>query len=140
MQEGIQCENQAFADAGSFWHPTVRSRRAGAPDRIVQDLSPEEERELRQTFRADRSRRYSVARAWQYLAHMLEGKETVISEELALEKDDQFIWLLMAAVRSTDRSAPFSVEFLPGETENGGYRIPHMRISRKNHDRTEEGT
>lgn len=140
MQEGVQCENQAFADAGSFWHPTVRSRRAGAPDRIVQDLSPEEERELRQTFRADRSRRYSVARAWQYLAHVLEGKETVTSEELALEKDDQFIWLLMAAVRSTDRSAPFSVEFLPGETENGGYRIPRMRISRKNHDRTEEGT
>lgn len=131
MQKGIQCENQAFADGGSLWHPTVRSRRSGAPDRLVQDPSPEEERELLQTFRADRSRRYSIARAWQYLAHMLEDREMVTSEELTLEQDDQFVWLLMAAVRSTDRNAPFSVEFLPGETENNGYRIPHMRISRR---------
>ena len=131
MQKGIQCENQAFADGGSLWHPTVRSRRSGAPDRLVQDLSPEEERELLQTFRADRSRRYSIARAWQYLAHMLEDREMVTSEELTLEQDDQFIWLLMVAVRSTDRNAPFSVEFLPGEIENSGYRIPRMRISRR---------
>lgn len=131
MQKRIQCENQAFADGGSLWHPTVRSRRSGAPDRLVQEPSPEEERELLQTFRADRSRRYSIARAWQYLAHMLEDREMVTSEELTLEQDDQFVWLLMAAVRSTDRNAPFSVEFLPGETENNGYRIPHMRISRR---------
>ena len=62
---------------------------------------------------------------------MLEDREMVTSEELTLEQDDQFLWLLMAAVRSTDRNAPFLVEFLPGETENNGYRIPHMRISRR---------
>ena len=131
MQKGIQCENQAFADGGSLWHPTVRSRRNGAPDRIVQDPSPEEERELLQTFRADRSRQHSIARAWQYLARMLDDREMVTSEELTLDKDDQFIWLLLAAVRSTDLNAPVSVEFLPGEIENNGYRIPRMRISRK---------
>lgn len=138
MQKGIQCENQAFADGSSLWHPTVRSRRSGAPDRLVQEPSPEEERELLQTFREDRSRRYSIARAWQYLAHVLEDREMVTSEELTLEKDDQFLWLLMAAVRSTDRNAPFSVEFLPGETENNGYRIPHMRISRRGTTKREE--
>ena len=131
MQDGIQCENQAFADGGSLWHPTVRSRRAGAPDRIVQDPSPEEERELLQSFRADRSRKYSVAQAWQYLDQVLKNRDSITSEELLLEEDDQFIWLLLAAVRSTDRNAPVFVEFLPGEAENNGYRIPRMRIRRK---------
>ena len=104
----------------------------------MQDPSPEEERELLQTFRADRSRQHSIARAWQYLAHMLEDREMVTSEELTLEQDDQFRWLLMAAVRSTDRNAPFLVEFLPGETENNGYRIPRMRISRRGSTKREE--
>ena len=104
----------------------------------VEGQATREERELLQTFREDRSRRYSIARAWQYLAHVLEDREMVTSEELTLEKDDQFLWLLMAAVRSTDRNAPFSVEFLPGETENNGYRIPHMRISRRGTTKREE--
>ena len=130
MQKGIQCDNQAFADGGSLWHPTVRSRRSGAPDRIVQEPSPEEERELLETFRADRSRQYSIARARQYLTHMLKDHQMVTSEEPVLGQDDQFIWLLMAVVRSVDRNSPVSVEFLPGEIETGGYRIPRMRISR----------
>lgn len=131
MQDGIQCENQAFTDGGSLWHPTVRSRRIGAPDRIVQDPSPEEERELLQSFQMDRGRKYSVSRAWKYLEQVLKNRDSITSEELVLEQDDQFIWLLLAAVRSTDRNAPFSVEFLSGDAENNGYHIPKMRIYRK---------
>lgn len=133
MQNGIQCENQAFANGASLWHPTIRSRRTGAPNRKVEDPSPEEERELIQAFRADRSRQYSVARAWQYIESVLADRDEITGNELALEKDAQFIWLLIAAVRSTDRNAPFSVEFLPGETEINGYRIPRMKICRTSH-------
>lgn len=133
MRRGIQCENQVFADGASLWHPTARSRRTGAPDRKVEDPSPEEERELIQAFRADQSRRYSAARAWQYIESMMDERDEISSDDLVLEKDEQFVWLLIASVRSTDRSAPYSLEFLQGDTEINGYRVPRMKICRKAH-------
>ena len=130
MAQGIQCENQSFADGASLWHPTARSRRGGAPDRRVEDTPPESERELLRAFQRDRRRQYSAAQAWKYLERAMEGRQEITGEELAPQEDAQFLWLLIATVRSTDRISPFSVEFLPGDTSVNGYRIPRMVIRR----------
>lgn len=131
LQSGIQCDSQAFADGASLWHPNLRSRRGGAPERRVEDPSPEAERALLADLARDMAKQHSVARAWRYLEQAMEGRQEITGEELAPDGDEPFIWLLIATVRSTDRVSPFRVEFLPGDVEINGYRIPRLKIRRK---------
>ncbi len=131
LQRGIQCENQAFADTNSLWKPTVRSRRPGAPTRRIEDPSPEAERELLAQFHAGAAQRYSAANAWRYLDRALADKSELTTDTLALDNDTEFILLLIATVRSGDRISPYGIEFLPGQVESGGYRLPRMRIYKK---------
>lgn len=131
LQSGIQCESQAFADNASLWKPTVRSRRPGMPTRKIEEPSPEIERELLAQFHADTKHRYSVANAWQFLSRAMGEKAELTTEGLALDTDTDFILLLIAAVRSTDRNAPYGIEFLPGQLESNGYGLPRMRIYKK---------
>lgn len=131
LQSGIQCESQAFADSASVWKPTVRSRRPGVPARKIEDTPPEIERELLAQLRAETAHRYSVANAWQYLSRALADRASITTEELALNNDTDFILLLIAVVRSTDRNAPYGIEFFPGQVQTNGYGLPQMRIYKK---------
>ena len=131
LQSGIQCENQAYADTASLWHPTVRTRRPDTPSLPVEDLPPETEQDLLAGLKKDLQNQYSITRARAYILHALGDRSSVTSDELELNADAHFILLLIATVRSTDQATPFAVEFLDGRTEKNGYSVPRMRFVKK---------
>lgn len=131
LQSGIVCYTQTFADEASLWHPATRTRRAGIPTHKITAAPPEEEQALLDAFRAERHGQYSAASAWRYIGQALQGKAQISGEDLALKNDSDFIHLLVAAVRSGEKNAPYTVELLDGESVVNGYRIPRMTIRRK---------
>lgn len=131
MQQAVQCETQAFADSTSPWHPNVRSQRVNTPALPIQELAPDAEQELVHGMQADLRRQYSILRARTYITQALGEKDAMTSDELELNADSEFILLLLATVRSTDRGSPFTIEFLDGQTQKNGYSVPKMRFIRR---------
>lgn len=131
LQNGVQCESQAYADTASLWHPTVRAGRPDTPSLPVENTPPEAEQALLAEMRRDLQNQYSITRARSYILRAMGDEPTLVSDALSLDGDTPFILLLIATVRATDRSSPFHVEFLDGRTEMNGYSVPRMRFTKK---------
>lgn len=131
LQDGIQCDKQAFADKNSLWHPNRKADRVPIEPRKVKTVNAEDEASLMASMHQSLKKRYSIIQARHYITQALQEQDEIHTEDLPLDMDAQFIMLLIAAVRSTDQASPYTIEFLPGELERNGYLIPNMRITKK---------
>ena len=131
LQNGICCGRQAFADKNSLWHPNRKADRVPIEPRKVAPVSAEEEADLITSMNQSLKKRYSVLQARRYLEQAMQDRDEIHTADLPLDADAQFIMLLIAAVRSTDQSSPYTIEFLPGEVDRNGYTVPNMRIIKR---------
>ena len=84
-------------------------------------------------FLRDTANRYSQQRVIDYVLGLLEGRDTIGSEEIELVSDEAYILTLLAVVRQYERQMPYQIRLAePARmTGNGPYRVPVMTISRK---------
>ncbi len=77
------------------------------------------------------SSRYSHARVMQFV-HACFGQADVFdSRDLNLQQDEQFVMLLLAALKDGDIGLFYQVEYLKDTVSYGRYTCPHMRFVKK---------
>jgi len=75
---------------------------------------------------------YSHSRVMAYVRSLMGDADVISSREICLENDEDFILLILGALKSAERNVFYRVEFLNGTIDCNGYKIPEMRfINRK---------
>ena len=74
---------------------------------------------------------FSHQRVISFMKEVLREKDVVNSGEIVLSGDEEFILLMLAALKGTDKNIFYRVEFFDDYLDNHGYRIPRMRFIRK---------
>jgi len=84
-----------------------------------------------QEFIEKAKKSFSHQRVMSFMKEILQDKDMVSSGEIDLAGDEEFILLMLAALKGTDKNNFYRVEFLEDYLINNEYRIPRMRFIRK---------
>ena len=131
LQAHIQIDRQEFFDDRSLYHRSVRSRSDQLPlsvergenltDRLSQEFLLHQ---IQNAFPPSRIRAYIE----QLFAN---GGDVIEAQNIPITCDADFILLMLAVIRHSERDMPFTVDLRTGYIENSGYRIPDIVIRRK---------
>ena len=61
------------------------------------------------------------------------SRQVIETGDLQINGDEDFIMLILATLKHDEKAAFYQIEFLPGYLLLNGYRLPLMRLSRKEH-------
>lgn len=131
LQRNLVVNRQEGLDAKSFYHKNVRSRRVEAEPLQVQE---EDERASVQALDGMLSQiknSFPTARIRTFMLDLLQNDTKVQTKDIEIEDDTEFILLLLATIRASDRNMPYLAELQEGMVENNGYRIPDITFIRK---------
>ena len=131
MEQNINVNRQEFFDGKSLYHKNVRSRRI---DTTPLEVDPSEELsdDLISGMMEQIKNGYPLSRVCAYVDRLFEhGNSEITSENITIYDDSDFILLLLAVLRSNDPEVKYTVELADGTTERNGYRIPRMKIRKK---------
>lgn len=74
---------------------------------------------------------YSHQRVMNFMREVMKGKDVISSAEIPLSGDEEFILLMLASLKGTDKNTFYTVEFFEDYLQNNSYRIPRMRFIRQ---------
>ncbi|MDO4552338.1 MAG: DUF5716 family protein, partial [Bacillota bacterium] len=131
MGEAVRLSRQGYLSEASLFVRRSRARiRSQKPMELAQtgeNFAAEEMADF-----IDRARKlYGNKRVLGYMNTLLSEKDSVESKEIALNNDEEFILLMLGALKRGEKGVPYDVRFSEGYVDSGGYRIPEMCISRK---------
>lgn len=130
LQRGVNVNRQEFLDGSSLWHRNVKSRRISAEPLSVESgeqLSDEESARLLSQIRGS----YSLPKIRGYMNRLFGEKDVVSTDEIELQNDEEFILLLLAAIRAGESDVNFKAEVRKGTRKTNGYEIPALEFERK---------
>ncbi len=122
---------QEYVSKDSLYTPRVRRIRT---DEKPLALHPIEHEAGEKAFREfiDRAKKsYSHARVMDFMRAVMGERDVLTAKEIPLKDGEDFILLILAAIKGGDQNAFYNVEFIKGYRDNNGYRIPNMRFVRK---------
>jgi tRNA C32,U32 (ribose-2'-O)-methylase TrmJ len=147
MSKGVQLFRQGYMDSNSlYFRDTRRKKNESNP---LEVRAPEEDLEDQtlQEFIDKARKSFSHQRVMNFMNEVLREKDVVNSGEIPLVGDEEFILLMLAALKGTDKKIFYRVEFFDDYNDyfddvdnvdddddyidNNGYRVPRMRFLRK---------
>lgn len=130
LEAHIQVNRQEFIDGKSLYHKSLRARRLDVPSLEVDERDSEDfSTQAMMGMMEQLKKGYPIARVREYVDGLFaHGEMSVHSSELVLGGDGDFILLMLAVVRETDKGMKYWIEKEEGSVLNGGYRIPNMTI------------
>jgi hypothetical protein len=131
LEKNIRVNRQEFVDGKSLYHKNVRNRRIDTPP-----LSIERDDTFSDAVMAGLMEQiknvYPIARIRAYVDGLFaDGSNSIESKDIPITSDTDFILLILAVVRASDRGMPYLVQMKEGRTERNGYRFPNMIIRKK---------
>lgn len=131
MSESVKLYKQGYLDEKSLYNRSSKDKRKDEnPMELRQSNNTLEEAALA-GFLDESRKRYNNTKVLNFVNRIMAEVDTVMSSEIELEDDDEFILLLLASLKNTDRDVFYHVDFLEGYIVNNGYRIPNMQFVRK---------
>ncbi len=67
----------------------------------------------------------------EYVSQLLKGKEYIMSEDIPLNNDFDYVMSIMIAAEYDHNDSNYRLQLLDGNVYKNGYSIPNMRIERK---------
>lgn len=128
---GVQLYRQGYLDAKSLYlRETRRPKNESTP---LEAREPEVETgdDKLKEFLAGAKNLYSHNRVMRFMRELLYNQDVISSAEIAISGDEEFILLMLATLKGSDKNIFYTVEFLEGYLDNNGYRIPSLRFVRK---------
>lgn len=131
LADGVQLFKQGYLDEKSLYVRAVRNKKSEVKPLEVRTTSDEEgEKDLAEFIhRAKKS--YSHARIIAFVKEVMAGLNVIKSNEISLPDDEAFVLLMLASLKGQDKNVFYKVEYMDGYVENNGYRIPQLRLTRK---------
>jgi hypothetical protein len=132
LEKNIKVYQQQFLDGRSLFHKNIVSRRLnGEPLEISAADTAFGERAIHGLFEQMKNV-YSLDRIRRFVERLFASAGDVLeSETLPIEEDADFILLILAIIRSHERGMDYTIEMEDGRVDRNGYRIPKMKIRRK---------
>lgn len=131
MSDSVDIFRQGFVDEKSlFTRRNISSKRDTSPMPLRETDAGIGDKELENIVKKMGSL-YNHQRVMAFVGRLMDGKHIVNSSDIRLENDEDFILLILAAVKNGERGFPYRVEFGSGTVDCCGYRIPDMRFMRK---------
>ncbi len=131
LADSVNLYMQRFINEKSIYVKANRSLRKEGKPLGLPENEPEFGRDAVSGFMEKARKLYSHQKVIAFIDRIMTGKLIVNSSEIALQNDEEFILLILAALKNGEKSLLYKVEFLEGYLESGGYRIPNMRFIRK---------
>jgi hypothetical protein len=134
MQESQNLFPQAFLDEFSLYvRRKKRIREPGEPLKMAQTVDNALlEKELDDLV--DRVKNsYTTRRIMNFMEQQFAGRQVIETGDLQISGDEDFIMIILGALKHDEAAAFYQIEFLPGYLLLDGYRLPQMRLSRKEH-------
>lgn len=131
LAASVNLFTQRFLDEKSIYVKANRSLRKEGKPLGLPENEPEFGREAVSGFMEKARKLYSHQKVIAFVDRLMTGKLIVNSSDIALQNDEEFILLILAALKNDEKNPLYKVEFLEGYLESGGYRIPNMRFIRK---------
>lgn len=129
LQEGIVAYQHGFMDENSLYNRVRRTIKTEGSPVAIEDI--EEDRDLIESFLDGVRKQYSTQKIDEFVEKSFAGYNTFSTEDLTMESQDEFILLILGTIRGSQKSASFYVEFLEGNVEISGYRLPKLNFHRK---------
>jgi len=131
MEKNICINRQEFFDSQSLYHKNVKSRRVNrTPLTIELDDSFTDFAE--EYFMEQIKKGYSTAKIRAFVDNLFsEGASRIEAKNIEISGDSDFILLILAVIRESDRGMPYTVEIGKGRIQQNGYAIPNMTIIKK---------
>jgi len=134
VREGTQLFRQGWIDERSVF---VRSGRKVRTAEAPLKLRPKPERgEEMSAFLRSADSKYGHRKVMDRMAAWFGTQNVVGSEDLEIAQDEDFVLLLLGALKAGESRVFYEAEFLGGMVEREGYRYPRVRFVRR---RAEKG-
>ncbi len=134
MQESLNLFPQSFLDEFSLYvRKQTTAREPGEPLKMSQKLdSSSLEKELEDIVERVKNS-YTTRRIMNFMEQQFASRQVIETGDLQINGDEDFIMLILATLKHDEKAAFYQIEFLPGYLLLNGYRLPLMRLSRKEH-------
>jgi hypothetical protein len=131
MSESINIFRQGFVDEKSlFTKRSTSTKKEGNPLPLRETAMEVGDKGL-ESFVKKMGSIYNHQRVMAYVNRLMAGGNIINSSDIRLESDEDFILLILAAVKNAERGLPYRVEFGCDTLDCCGYKIPDMRFVRK---------
>lgn len=133
LSEIISLYSQGYVEEKSLYIRTSRTRdKNEKPLEIRSDEGTERDDIYLRQFMEKVKNSYNHARVMAYVKELMSGSDVISSREIRLANDEEFILLMLATLKSVEKNVFYRIEFLDNAIHSNGYRVPEMRIIRKN--------
>ena len=131
MAEDVNLYKQIYMDEKSLYvKPNRNGRKEGKP-LMLEEADPVSGKEAIEGFLEKARNLYSHQRVIGFIDRLLSDKHVLNSNEIRLSNDEEFILLILSAVKSGEKGLFYQVDFEEGQHECDGYVIPNMRFVRR---------
>lgn len=132
MQESLNLFPQSFLDESSLYvRKKKTAREPGEPLKMSQTLDNSSlEKELDDLVERVKNS-YTTRRIMNFMEQQFAGRQVIETGDFQINGDEDFIMLILGTLKHDERAAFYRIEFLPGYLLLDGYRLPLMRLSRK---------
>lgn len=131
LSNNIRVNLQEFFDSKSLYQQSKRNRKnMGLSLKVAITDRNEADGELADLIERIKTS-YPLSRIKQYMKELLEIYPVITTEDIAFLNDDDFILVMLATIRASDKGMPYTVEYLDDYIQSGGYRVPKIRFSKK---------
>jgi hypothetical protein len=128
LSGGVLFTNQYIVDETSLSRKYKRRTKEGFKPLKVNytetDLSEAE-------FKLRVQQTYTTKKIKEFILEQLNGRKIINTEQLRLDKEDNFVKIILSVLRVDEKAMNFSIEFRDGYIYVDGYRLPDMNISMK---------
>jgi hypothetical protein len=131
MSQGARLFRQGYLDTRSLYMRNIRRRDIEVTPMEAREADEGAGEQTLQEFIDKAKKSFSHQRVISFMKEVLREKDVVNSGEIVLSGDEEFILLMLAALKGTDKNIFYRVEFFDDYLDNHGYRIPRMRFIRK---------
>ena len=131
MQEAIHADSQENLNKDSLWHKSAKSRRIIAEPLEIEKVDSEKMAIKYKKFLDKTETQYPDEKINDYINKLLDGKNQIITSDIELKDDSDFICLILATIKFKHKIMNFDIQFSEGNIYKNGYSIPNAIISRK---------
>jgi hypothetical protein len=131
MVEGVNLYKQSYLGEKSLYMRANSSKRKDARPLKLEDMDRDAGENAIKDFVENARKLYSHRKVVLFMENMMAGKQIVNSQDIAINSDEDFVLLILAALKNGEKRLFYQVEFDEGYIYCGRYRIPRMRFVRK---------
>lgn len=132
MQGSLNLFPQCFLDEFSLYvRKKKRVREPGEPLKMAQSVDNTLlEKELDDLVERVKNS-YTTRRIMSFMEQQFASRQVIETDDLRIDSDEDFIMIILGTLKHDEAASFYLIEFLPGYLLLNGYRIPMMRLSRK---------